>query len=60
MVPLNRETQQSMWDVVVDAAQSPALHWSVVAVAVLAYVYKTLRSGDGPLMGDMYGDDLDI
>jgi hypothetical protein len=49
-----------MWDVVVDAAQSPALHWSVVAVAVLAYVYWTLRSGEGPLMGDMYGDDLDI
>jgi hypothetical protein len=48
-----------MWNSVMEAAQSPALHWGVVAVAVLAYVYYTLRSGDGPLMGDMY-DDLDV
>lgn len=48
-----------MWNSMVEAAQSPALQWSVVAVAVLAYVYKTLRSGDGPLMGDMYTDELE-
>lgn len=49
-----------MWDLVMDAAQSPALHWTVVAGAVLALVYKVLSTGDAPLMGDMYGDDLDI
>ncbi len=49
-----------MWEWVVDVAQSPALHWSVVAAAVLALVYKVLTEGDGLLMGDMYGDDLDI
>jgi hypothetical protein len=48
-----------MWDLVVYTAQSPALHWAVIAVAVLAWVYKVLGSGDGPLMGDMYGDELD-
>lgn len=48
-----------MWNSMVDAAQSPALQWAVVAVAVLAYVYKVLSSGDGPLMGDMYTDELD-
>ncbi len=48
-----------MWEMVVHAAQSPALHWAVVAGAVLAYVYKLFSQGEGPLMGDMYGDDLD-
>lgn len=48
-----------MWNSMVEAAQTPALQWAVVAGAVLAYVWKTLRSGDGPLMGDMYTDDLD-
>lgn len=48
-----------MWDLVVQAAQSPALHWAVVAGAVLAYVWKLFNSGEGPLMGDMYGDELD-
>jgi hypothetical protein len=48
-----------MWDVVVEAAQSPALHWTVVAGAVSALVYKVLNSGDAPLMGDIYRDDLD-
>jgi hypothetical protein len=48
-----------MWDLVVEAAQSPALHWSVVACAVLALVYKVLTDGEG-LMADMYADDLDI
>jgi hypothetical protein len=48
-----------MWELMVDAAQSPALHWVVVAGAVLIYIFNILRSGEGPLMGDMYGDDLD-
>jgi hypothetical protein len=48
-----------MWDVVVEAAQSPALHWTVVAGAVLALVYKVLGASDTPLMGDIYRDDLD-
>ena len=48
-----------MWEWVVDAAQSSALHWTVIAAAVLALVYKVLTEGDG-LMSDMYGDDLDI
>jgi len=48
-----------MWDLVVEAAQSPALHWAVVAGAVLAYVWKLFSSQEGSLMGDMYGDELD-
>jgi len=48
-----------MWEVVMDTAQSPALHWTVVAGAVLAFVYKVFTSGEGPLMGDMYNDELD-
>jgi hypothetical protein len=48
-----------MWEWVIEAARSPALHWSVVACAVLALVYKVLVEGEG-LMADMYGDDLDI
>lgn len=48
-----------MWEMVVNAAQSPALHWAVVGGAVLAYVFKLLQSGEGALMGDMYSDDLD-
>ena len=47
-----------MWDLVVEAAQSPALHWSVIACAVLALVYKVLVEGEG-LMADMYGDEFD-
>ena len=49
-----------MWDLVMDAARSPALHWAVVAGAVMALIYKVLSTGEGPLMGDMYRDDLDI
>jgi hypothetical protein len=48
-----------MWEVVMGAAQSPALQWTVVAGAVLALVYKVLSSGEGLLMGDMYRDELD-
>jgi hypothetical protein len=48
-----------MWDMMVAAAQNSALQWAVVSGAVLAYVFKTLSSGNGPLMGDMYPDDLD-
>lgn len=48
-----------MWDVVMVAAQSPALQWTVVVGAVSAFVYKVLKSNNGPLMGDMYRDDLD-
>ena len=48
-----------MWELMVDAAQTPALQWAVIAAAVLAYIYKVLSSGEGPLMGDMYQDELD-
>jgi hypothetical protein len=48
-----------MWDVVMVAVQSPALQWMVVLSAVSAFVYKALNSNNGPLMGDMYRDDLD-
>ena len=48
-----------MWDLVMGAAQSPALHWAVIAGVVLAFVYKVFSSGEGPLMGDMYRDELD-
>ena len=48
-----------MWEVMVQAAQNPALHWAVIAAAVLIYVAKVLTSHDGPLMADMYQDELD-
>jgi hypothetical protein len=48
-----------MWDVVMEAAQSPALQWTVVVGAVLAFVCKVLNSNNGSLMGDMYRDDTD-
>lgn len=48
-----------MWDMMVSAAQTPAVQWTVIAGAVLAYVYKLFTSGDGPLMGDIIGEDLD-
>lgn len=48
-----------MWDQMVAAAQHPALHWAVIALVVLAWVYKVLSSGEGALMGDMYHDELD-
>jgi hypothetical protein len=48
-----------MWEWLVEAAQSPALQWAVIALAVLIYLFKVLNSGEGPLMGDMYQDELD-
>ncbi len=48
-----------MWDSMVVAAQEPALHWAVIALAVLAWIFKILSSNDGALMGDMYHDELD-
>jgi len=48
-----------MWELMVEAAQKPALHWAVIAVAVLAWIIKVLSSGDGALMGDMYHDEMD-
>lgn len=51
--------QRDMWELMVEAAQNPALHWAVIAVAVLAWILKVLSSGDGALMGDMYHDELD-
>jgi hypothetical protein len=59
MVVTSRGRQRNMWDVVMVAAQTPALQWTVVAGAVLAFVYKVLSSNNGSLMGDVYGDDLD-
>lgn len=48
-----------MWEVMVQAAQDPALHWAVIAAALLIYIFKVLSSQDGPLMADMYQDELD-
>lgn len=48
-----------MWEWLVEAAQTPALHWAVIAAVVLIYIAKVLSSADGPLMGDMYLDELD-
>lgn len=49
-----------MWDMMVEAASSPTLHWSVIVGAVLAYVCKLFTSAEGFLMGDMYGDEFDV
>lgn len=48
-----------MWDWMVAAAQTPALQWSVVAAAVIGYIFKLFTAGDAPLMGDMFQDELD-
>ena len=48
-----------MWDWMVDAAQNPALHWAVIAAVLLIYIAKGLSSAEGPLMGDLYQDELD-
>jgi hypothetical protein len=48
-----------MWELMVEAAQTPALQWAVIAAVVLIYIIKVLSSAEGPLMGDMYQDELD-
>ncbi len=48
-----------MWDEMVEVAQNPALQWAVIAVAILAWLFKVLKAGEGTLMGDMYHDELD-
>lgn len=48
-----------MWELMVDAAQQPALQWAVLALAILAWIFKILSSGEGVLMADMYHDELD-
>lgn len=48
-----------MWDLMVEAAQNSALHWTVIAVAVLIFIFKVVTTGEAPLMGDMYHDELD-
>ncbi len=48
-----------MWELMVAVAQSPALHWAVIAAALLIYLLKVLTMGEAPLMGDMYHDELD-
>ncbi|MDP3494291.1 MAG: hypothetical protein Q8R82_14355 [Hyphomonadaceae bacterium] len=48
-----------MWEWMVEAAQNPALHWAVIAAVLLIYLTKVLSSSEGPLMGDMYQDELD-
>jgi hypothetical protein len=48
-----------MWELMVDAAQQPALQWAVLALAILAWIFKVLSSGEGALMADMYHDELD-
>lgn len=48
-----------MWDEMVEAAQNPALHWAVIVIAILAWLFKALNTGESTLMGDMYHDELD-
>ncbi len=48
-----------MWELMVEAAQNPALHWAVIAAVVLIYIIKVLSSAEGSPMGDMYQDELD-
>ncbi len=48
-----------MWELMVEAAQNPALHWAVLALAILAWIFKVLSSGEGPLMGDLFHDEMD-
>jgi hypothetical protein len=48
-----------MWELLVAAAQSSALHWAVIAAVVLIYLFRVLSAGEAPLMGDMYHDELD-
>lgn len=48
-----------MWELMVNAAQTPALQWAVIAAAVLIYLVKVISSAEGLLMGDMYQDELD-
>ena len=48
-----------MWELMVEAAQNPALHWAVIALAILAWIFKVLSSGEGPLMGDLFHDEMD-
>jgi hypothetical protein len=51
--------QRDMWELMVEAARTPALQWAVIAAVVLIYIFKVLSSAEGPLMGDMYQDELD-
>jgi hypothetical protein len=48
-----------MWDVMVAAAQAPALQWTVIAVAMGAFVWKLATSTDGVLWGDIFADDVE-
>jgi hypothetical protein len=48
-----------MWESMVEAAQNPALHWAVIVIAILAWLFKVLNTGESTLMGDMYHDELD-
>jgi hypothetical protein len=50
----------SMWETVVAAAQSQALHWTVVGGALAAFVFRMFTSPDRPLMGDLFGDEFDL
>ena len=49
-----------MWEVLVEAARSQALHWTVVTGALSVLVFKLFSSSEPLLMGDMFGDELDL
>jgi hypothetical protein len=46
-----------MWDMLVVAAQAPALQWIVVISALAIFVWKVATSADGALMGAVFADD---
>ena len=48
-----------MWELMVDAAQQPALQWAVLALAILAWIIKIVSTSEGALMGDLFHDELD-
>jgi hypothetical protein len=48
-----------MWELMVEAAQQPALQWAVLALAILVWVFKIISSSEGALMGDLFHDELD-
>lgn len=54
----DRQETKIMWEMVVEAARSPALHWGVLAGGGLAFVVKVFTA-PAVLMGDVYSDDLD-
>jgi hypothetical protein len=48
-----------MWDVLVAAAQAPALQWLVLLGALAVFVWKLATSTNGALWGDLFADEVE-